>query len=84
MTLDLCRLPKPSRVASKVAVSAKLDSTTATTTSDGLSTSILISKAPGNDQPPLVNLFQVKRVYGYFPFTRIVDGAVELAVRKLN
>lgn len=83
MTLDLCRLPKPVRNASKVMIPSKLDSSVVTT-DDGLTTSILVEPSGCQEPRPVVNLFQVKRVSGYFPFTRVVDGVTELAVSNIK
>ncbi|KAF2350904.1 C2 domain [Trinorchestia longiramus] len=79
MTLDLCRLPKPFRTESSVrlASSKPPPSPSLTTTSDGLTTSILLG--PVDEETPLVNLFQVKRVFGFFPFTKVVDGKHQIA-----
>ena len=77
MTLNLCRLPKPVRNKSKVTLPPSLDASTLSST-DGNSTSVLIDRS--EEPQPHVNLFQVKRVYGYFPFSKVQDGKREIAV----
>lgn len=72
-TLDLCRLPKPAK--NKDDVSPSLDQQMMAGTN---ANSVAISFP--NDDIPTVNLFEAKRVYGFYPFIRLEDGQPKIAV----
>ena len=78
MTLDLCHMPKPAKNLSKVVINNhQMENGEAR--SDGNTTFLSLST---DDATPIsyVNLWEVKRVYGYFPFTKVVNGNVQVAV----
>ncbi|MCL4135524.1 UNVERIFIED_CONTAM: hypothetical protein GTU68_054722, partial [Idotea baltica] len=79
MTVDLCRLPKPAKSLDKVSLARGFPTgSNGRITSDGTSTTLLMT--PDGDEQIYLNLFEVKRVYGYFPFCRVGEsGALELA-----
>lgn len=76
-TLDLCRLPKPAK--NKDDVSPSLEQQMMANTN---ANSIAISFP--NDDIPTVNLFEAKRVYGFYPFIRLEDGQPKIAVSSGN
>jgi len=83
-SLDLCHLPMPAKSASKVQLPPHLipNNNDPSTTSDGTNTYIrmLDNDTKGRDNPAhFINLFTAKRVYGFFPFTKLdAEGNYEL------
>lgn len=76
-TLDLCRLPKPAK--NKNDTSPFLNQEImATTNANSVAIPIM------NDDTPSVNLFEAKRVYGFYPFIRLEDGQPKIAVSSGN
>lgn len=73
MTLDLCHLPKPAKSISGVSP-AQVPQMMGNGTSNSVAISFL------DDHSTSINLFEAKRVYGYFPFTTVEDGITTIAV----
>ncbi|XP_042241541.1 myoferlin-like isoform X2 [Homarus americanus] len=71
-TLDLCRLPKPARSVRGVGPSQVPQMM-----GDGDANSVAITML--DDHTNSINLFEAKRVNGFFPFTRVVEGRTEIA-----
>ena len=82
MTLDLCHMPKPAKSLSNVSVTQSYENGDALT-SDGNTTFLSLPLSDDPPAPTYVNLWEVKRVYGFFPFTKVVDGTVKIAVSAL-
>ncbi|XP_064114142.1 myoferlin-like [Macrobrachium nipponense] len=72
MTLDLCNLPKPAKTLKGVGPDQVPQMM-----GNGDINSVTINIL--DDYRTTVNLFEAKRVYGYFPFTSVVDGITEIA-----
>ncbi|XP_063877560.1 myoferlin-like isoform X2 [Scylla paramamosain] len=72
MTIDLCHLPKPAKSLRGVSP-AQVPQMMGNGTSNSVAITFL------DDHSASVNLFEAKRVYGYFPFTRVEEGVVEIA-----
>ncbi|XP_069958116.1 myoferlin isoform X4 [Cherax quadricarinatus] len=72
MTLDLCRLPKPAKSVGGVGPSQVPQMM-----GDGDANSVAITML--DDHTNSINLFEAKRIYGFYPFTRIVEGRTEIA-----
>ncbi|XP_066944947.1 myoferlin-like isoform X4 [Macrobrachium rosenbergii] len=72
MTLDLCNLPKPAKTLKGVGPDQVPQMM-----GNGDINSVTINIL--DDYKNNVNLFEAKRVYGYFPFTSVVDGITEIA-----
>ncbi|XP_050712149.1 myoferlin-like isoform X3 [Eriocheir sinensis] len=72
MTLDLCHLPKPAK-STKGVGPAQVPQMMGNGTSNSVAISFL------DDHSTSVNLFEAKRVYGYFPFTTVEDGVTTIA-----
>ncbi|MPC33776.1 Myoferlin [Portunus trituberculatus] len=72
MTIDLCHLPKPAKSLRGVSP-AQVPQMMGNGTSNSVAVTFL------DDHSTSVNLFEAKRVYGYFPFTRVEEGVVEIA-----
>ncbi|CAL4063510.1 unnamed protein product, partial [Meganyctiphanes norvegica] len=73
MTLDLCSLPKPAR--SKASVT--MDQMPNLSHHDGNTAVVNI-----DDKTDIINLFEAKRVYGFYPFIHTregIEGDVEIA-----
>lgn len=73
MTLDLCHLPKPAKTVGGVGP-AQVPEMMGNGTSNNVTISFL------DDHSTSVNLFEAKRVYGFFPFTTVEDGITTIAV----
>lgn len=76
-TLDLCRLPKPAKNKDDVSPSPD-QQMMAETNANSVAIPFL------NDDIPSVNLFEAKRVYGFYPFIRLEDGQPKIAVSSGN
>ena len=76
MTIDLCHLPKPAKSLKGVGP-AQVPQMMGNGTSNSVAITFL------DDHSASVNLFEAKRVYGYFPFTRVNEGVVEIAVSMM-
>nr|XP_045583890.1 myoferlin-like isoform X6 [Procambarus clarkii] len=72
MTLDLCRLPKPAKSVGGVGPSQVPQMM-----GDGDANSVAITML--DDHTNSINLFEAKRIYGFFPFTRVTEGTTEIA-----
>lgn len=75
MTLDLCRMPKPAK-----RVGAVGPEQVPQMQGDGDANSVAITLL--DDHSTAVNLFEAKRLYGFFPFVRVSEGVTEIAVRR--
>ncbi|KAK4319224.1 hypothetical protein Pmani_009818 [Petrolisthes manimaculis] len=71
-TLDLCRLPKPAKNRDDVGPS-QVPQMMAETDANSVAVTFL------DDDTQSVNLFEAKRVYGYFPFIRVEEGVTQIA-----
>lgn len=72
MTLDLCRMPKPAK-----RVGAVGPEQVPQMQGDGDANSVAITLL--DDHSTAVNLFEAKRLYGFFPFVRVSEGITEIA-----
>lgn len=78
MALDLCRLPKPAKSVENVAL-PKANICNGQLTSDKPESALLMPSE--TQEPSFFNLFEVKRVYGFFPFSKMGPNGLEMAVR---
>ena len=75
MTVDLCNLPKPAKNLGAVGPDQVPQMM-----GNGDVNSVTLNLL--DDYRNTVNLFEAKRVYGFFPFTRVTEGITEIAVRS--
>ncbi|KAK7086142.1 hypothetical protein SK128_016539 [Halocaridina rubra] len=72
MTLDLCCLPKPAKSEKGVGPEQVPQMM-----GNGDLTSVTVNIL--DDYTNRINLFEAKRVYGFFPFTKVTEGITEIA-----
>lgn len=71
MTLDLCCLPRPAKSVDDVGPAQVPQMM-----GDGDANSVAINLL--DDHTNSINLFEAKRIHGFFPFTRVVEGRTEI------